>query len=1600
MNINEYFKILQDKVKTCYSVAEDAKQKGLDPLSKVEIPIATSLAEKVTGLISTVYPQIGEPKIAKRIIELEKEHGALSPAVALYIAGEISKGKFCKFKNSLEAIDAAIRVGIAYMTLGVVSSPIEGFTSFTLKKTREGEDYFCANYSGPIRSAGGTAAAFSLVIIDYLRELFGYAKYDPTEDEIKRTITELYDYHERVTNLQYLPTEEEIECIARNLPIQVAGDKSADKEVSNYKDLARIETDYIRSGFCLVIGEGLAQKAPKILRMVKKLREKGFKLGSWDFLEEYLKIHEKKEKGKTKDSPTYIKDLVAGRPVLGHPSKSGAFRMVYGRTRGSGYSALSIHPASMAVMGDFIAIGSQLKIELPTKGAAITVCDEIEGPIVKLKNGEVRKFRDFQEAKELRKDIEEIIYLGDMLIPYGDFANRNHVLMPEGYEEKQWKAEIKYKGEEIPKEINYENILKIAEKGFPLHPDYVFYWSQINYQDFLSFLDWVSNVKIIEQKILFPYNTGEQERFQKGKRTLELLGVEHKITTENVVLNEKDSKTLLLNLGINQGANISEQIEKVSKNIKKGDVLSIVNELCKYKIKDKAGTFIGARMGRPEKAKLRKLTGSPNVLFPVGQEGGRLRSVLEACEVGSIKADFPLYYCQNCEKETIYYVCEDCGNKASSLNYCSECNQKFFMEKCPKHNKGQPYMTKRIDINHFFKSAVQRLGYEKHEIPEMIKGVRGTSNESHVPENLAKGILRAKHRLNVNKDGTIRFDATELPITHFKPKEVQSRVESLKKLGYVRDIYGKPLENQEQILEIKPHDIILPSCPESMDERADKVFTRIARFIDDLLVRFYKSKPFYNVSEREDLLGHLVTCIAPHNCAGVVGRIIGFSKTQGLLASPYMHAAMRRDCLSYDSFVSVNKEGEWKVGKIGDFIEKENPQGKMDFWGTLGKRVSNFKTWSNPGEKQVLELTKHEPREMLKFYLEDGRIIETTENHKFYIKGKKEKKARELKQGDKLIVSYKRKIKGKDLNEIFLPEVFKQREDIMVRNVFQFLNKFEKVSKHNNFSFRDSFPIKYVEEFLKRHGKNLRDLPDEVRISAKRDNVLLPIRIKFDENLFSLIGLYIAEGYLRNNDSEKGFYQVSFAAQDFEVRKFIQRVMLDYFNLKSTEKRKDALTYSSKLLYLLFKDFFKLNSGAKNKRIPSLFLNFKKEKLAALLRGYFEGDGSVSLSDIRVTCDSVSEGLKYDLSFALSRFNIFSKFYDYKKKPGEKVGDFYKKKKKKIPEFKITKIIIPSNFVKDFCKIGFLTKKKNEILKEICKRNPKGMRIDFDKDYVYPKLKKIEKTGMKKSYCFNVEEEHNFFSNDILVHNCDGDEAAVILLLDNLINFSKQYLPSHRGGTQDAPLVLNAKIRAGEVDDMILDFDVVKEYPYELYKSGEEKKNPSEVKIEQVQDRLGKNEFKDINYTHDTNDINGGVLCSAYKKLATMQEKVGKQMELVGKTRAVETGDVAILVIERHFIRDIKGNLRKFSQQVFRCVKCNEKFRRPPLSGKCTKCGGRIIFTISEGGIIKYLEPAIDLATNFDVPEYVRQNLELTKKYIESIFGKEKEKQEALKKWF
>ena len=453
--IETYFKSIDEYIEKAYDTASKAKKQGYDPNDSVEMTIAKDISERVEGLVSVISPQVLGCGIAQRIKELEVEYGKLDWRIGLQIAYEVAQEKFCKFESKKEAMEIGIRIGFAYLTLGVVSAPLEGFVGIEFKKRNDGDEYMAMTFAGPIRAAGGTAGAVVVLIGDYVRAKMGYKAYDVTQSELKRFHTELMDYHERCVRLQYVPTEEETQFLLKNIGVEISGEPSEEIEVSNHKDLPRINTNRIRGGVCLVIGECLIQKAAKLYKRIEEWG-KEFDVGQWLFLKKFLNLQKKikakaegtKKKKEDETKPkilpnyTFIQDIVAGRPIFTFPMEKGGFRLRYGRSRTSGFASSSVSSQTMEILDDFIGVGTQLKIERPGKATVITACDTLEPPIVKLKDGSVKRLSTQEEAKKYSNEIEEIIHLGDLLISYGEFSENNHPLVPNGYCEEEWALEL------------------------------------------------------------------------------------------------------------------------------------------------------------------------------------------------------------------------------------------------------------------------------------------------------------------------------------------------------------------------------------------------------------------------------------------------------------------------------------------------------------------------------------------------------------------------------------------------------------------------------------------------------------------------------------------------------------------------------------------------------------------------------------------------------------------------------------------------------------------------------------------------------------------------------------------------------------------------------------------------------------------------------------------------------------------------------------------------------------------------------------------------------------------------------------------------------
>jgi DNA polymerase II large subunit len=1092
-HIRRYHGSLRQGIDGIYALAAKARAKGYDPVREVEALPAGDLAARVEGLV-------GPDGIADRIKEYGRDN------ITRIIDSMLSEDVYIPAREKQAQIEQALRTSLAILTEGVVAAPIEGISGVRIRENPDGSEYLSIYFAGPIRSAGGTAQGLAVLVGDYIRVKTGLAGYRPTRDEIERYVEEIKLYDERASRLQYTPSEDEIREIVGNLAVCVDGDPTEELEVAIHRDVPRVESNRIRGGMCLVIAEGLAQKSRKVLGYANRLGLDWGWLGG---------VGGSAGKGEDEGRATakFMDEVVGGRPIFSAPSAKGGFRLRYGHARCNGIAAKSMHPATLILLDDFIATGTQVKVEKPGKGCIITECDTIEGPVVKLEDGSVVRVQDRRKAADLKDRVSEILFLGDILVSYGDFLQTNTRLLPSGYVEEWWRLESGLKEQPGPEEAT-EHALKT---GSPLAPKYTYHWADVDAASLKELVDWLADGTLASELTVGNDNP-------KAKRTLELLGVPHTVSEKKVVVAEH--RPLLAQLGL-EGLDKSKFEAAYSEVEPDLNGFELVKKSSLVEVRRKVGAYIGCRMGRPEKARERKMQPAVHSLFPIGNAGGRERSVNAAVEKGRVEVEVSQFLCPACRKRVITPVCPACGGPAVDVRICSKCGYTGDRDVCPTCNIAtRQYAKTHIDLKARWDDAVARVGKSTN-----VKGVIGMISESKIPEPLEKGLLRALNEVYVFKDGTIRFDATDAPLTHFRPREIGVTVERLCELGYDVDLEGKPLTSEEQLLELRTQDIIV-------SEYCGTYLLRVSRFLDALLTKFYGMQSFYNLEKKEDLIGHLVVGLAPHTSAGVVGRIIGFMRANVCYAHPFWHAAKRR--------------------------------------------------------------------------------------------------------------------------------------------------------------------------------------------------------------------------------------------------------------------------------------------------------------------------------------------------------------------------------------------------------------------------------------------------------------------------NCDGDEDSIMLLLDVLLNFSRSYLPEKRGGKMDAPLVVTTIMDPREIDDEAHKMEMVESYGLDFYLKTMDGVNPSEVDVETVSSILETHPHWGLKFTHDTADITGPVTESRYVTLKTMQEKIAAQLAVAEKIRAIDERAVAEIVINSHFLRDTYGNLRAFSRQRFRCVKCNANYRRVPLTGKCTKCGGRLLLTVSQGNISKYLQMSMDLAEKYHLSDYLKSRLDLLARDVKSLTTNDLEKQVSL----
>jgi DNA polymerase II large subunit len=883
LSTQKYFNKIDELIADLYKTADRVKAKELDPTNKTEIYKAQDLAARVEGLI-------GVEGVAERIRTLNAQFSREDTAFKMI--EEVINGNFGKYDDRTSA-EKALRIALAIVTEGITAAPLQGIEKVEIKTNSDGRRYLAVHYAGPMRSAGGTEQALTVLFADYVRVLLHIDRYQITEREIGRFIEELRLYERSVTRFQYHPTDEDLRKILPNLPIEVTGPPTDTPQVSVYRNLDRIETNNVRGGALRVINDGVYGKAAKLKKIVDKVGIPG-----WDWLEVQKEENEENVTAKISPDIKYLIDIVGGRPIFSHPSMVGGFRLRYGRARNTGLAAVGLHPATMIILESFIAVGTQLRVERPGKSSTITPVDTIEGPIVKLKNGDVMRIEDEITAERVKANVEEILFLGDMLVSVGEFLENNHRLMPAGYCEEIWAAELRnvinekfesrydiladklgLRTERLHEFVESPLIVKPTSEealsissllSIPLHPRYTYFWENISIEEILILQEWL-------RESLKRWIRGKLEVSITNpvpKKILEKVGAPHKFINGAVVFEDAPIfKALFLPTKSIKGFSEEKTVDFLSKS-------------AGIKLLAKGRSFIGARMGRPEKAKGRVMRPPIHVLFPVNLAGGSQRDITKAVKKGNYETSLILKQCAQCKTTSYENMCKRCNIKTVQIYNCPKCDNVSVQGLCPKcGNQMMPFKNRLISIKDY-EQMLNKLGVKKEQV---VKGVRGLSNPTKTPEILEKGILRSKHKIFVYKDGTIRFDITNAPITHFKPLEIQTSIEKLKELGYNKDYKGNDLIDPNQLIELKVQDIILP-------ESGGKYLYRVTKYTDELLTQIYQMESFYNLKSYDELVGQLVIGLAPHTSAGIAGRIIGFTRASVCYAHPFWHAAKRRNC--------------------------------------------------------------------------------------------------------------------------------------------------------------------------------------------------------------------------------------------------------------------------------------------------------------------------------------------------------------------------------------------------------------------------------------------------------------------------------------------------------------------------------------------------------------------------------------------------------------------------------------------------------------------------------------------------------------------------------
>ena len=412
---------------------------------------------------------------------------------------------------------------------------------------------------------------------------------------------------------------------------------------------------------------------------------------------------------------------------------------------------------------------------------------------------------------------------------------------------------------------------------------------------------------------------------------------------------------------------------------------------------------------------------------------------------------------------------------------------------------------------------------------------------------------------------------------------------------------------------------------------------------------------------------------------------------------------------------------------------------------------------------KITQISRHRTNiraPLIEIKTRSGRKIIATDSHSFLIR--KENNIEAIKGKDLRI---KDRIPVVSTLPLDSPKEFINLTQYLPSNEFWYGSELKRVFKTIDTYGRqwkkhidlDSIPVSIarIYQLNRVRSKSLTLIQENYVYSGNLHNheIRIPEIFPLDAESGWLFGIYVAEG-----NSNKWISSIA------NVEPRIQERIMSFanrFNINYSLKKKigpfgpsqSVEMYSTVLSSLLGTLFGKTS---KKKQIPQCILGASEEFIAALIRGYFDGDGNYNSSKNQIRAGSSSKELRDGICLLLARLGIFAS------KSSEKLHTFYT-------------LSVPSHYAEKWYRIigSDIPRKLNEIRKIAI--NKSGKKTSYDIIDMIPGIGSVLNDLRKQSTIDSKSSEgasiRKFTKKDLIGRQALG---KYIQLLENKVPYSQE----------------------------------------------------------------------------------------------------------------------------------------------------------------------------------------------------------------------------------